>query len=228
MSTLFLIRHGQASFGSDNYDRLSPLGIAQANHLRDHLNENAIELHRVCSGQLQRQRRTAEILAGHSSPNIVITPAFDEYDAHSLMQHYAQTTGEPLLSLQGSSERLEPRQFGEHLERVSRAWVHEQIAAPHLESWKSFRDRVGRGIDEITSTTPRSHNIAVATSAGVIGAAMGHLLGLEDVAALQLSYVVLNSAVTRIEFDGNRRTLVSFNSTAHLERADRRALLTYL
>ena len=75
---------------------------------------------------------------------------------------------------------------------------------------------------------PNGARSAWISLAGVIGAAMGHLLGLEDVAALQLSYVVLNSAVTRIEFDGNRRTLVSFNSTAHLERADRRALLTYL
>jgi broad specificity phosphatase PhoE len=228
MSTLFLVRHGQASFGSDNYDRLSPLGVAQANHLRDHFNENAIELHGIRSGQLQRQRSTAEILAGSSARNIVVTPAFDEYDAHRLMQHYAQLTGEPLLSLQGAAEPLDPRQFRQHLERVSRAWVQEQVAAPNLESWQTFRARVGRGIDEITSTTPRSHNVAVATSAGVIGAAMGHMLGLDDLAALQLSYVVLNSAVTRIEFDGSRRTLVSFNSTAHLERAGRRELLTYL
>jgi broad specificity phosphatase PhoE len=106
--------------------------------------------------------------------------------------------------------------------------VQEKVSAPDLESWKAFRTRVGRGIDDITTTTPRSQNVAVATSAGVIGAAVAHVLGLEDLAALQLSYVVLNSAVTRIEFDGNRRTLASFNSTAHLERADRRELLTYL
>lgn len=228
MSTLFLVRHGQASYGSDNYDQLSPLGVVQANHLRDHFTENAIELHGICSGRLQRQRSTAEILAGSSLRNIVVTPAFDEYDAHRLMQQHAQLTGEPLLSLQGTSERLEPRQFRQHLERVSRAWVQEQVSAPDLESWQAFRLRVGRGIDEITDAAPRSQNIAVATSAGVIGAAIGHVLGLNDLAALQLSYVVLNSAVTRIEFDGSRRTLVSFNSTAHLERAGRRELLTYL
>ena len=93
---------------------------------------------------------------------------------------------------------------------------------------KFYRKLKKRGIDDITTLTPRSQNVAVATSAGVIGAAIAHVLGLEDLAALQLSYVVLNSAVTRVEFDGNRRTLASFNSTAHLERAGRRELLTYL
>jgi len=230
MSTLFLVRHGQASFGSDNYDRLSPLGIQQANHLRDHFSENAVELHGICSGRLQRQRSTAEILAGAAQQPVAvaISAAFDEYDAHSLMHRYAQMTGEPVQSLQGTTGRLDPRGFQQHLEKVSRAWAQEQVSAPNLESWKAFRARVGRGIDDITTLTPRSQNVAVATSAGVIGAAIAHVLGLEDLAALQLSYVVLNSAVTRIEFDGNRRTLASFNSTAHLERADRRELLTYL
>lgn len=228
MSTLFLVRHGQASFGTDNYDRLSPLGIEQAKHLQQHFVENAVELHGICSGRLQRQRSTAAILASASQRPIAISPAFDEYDAHRLMQHYAHVTGEPLQSLQGTSRSLEPRRFRQHLERVSRAWIEDQISAPDVESWKAFRARVARGIDEITATTPRSQNIAVATSAGVIGAAIGHVLGLEDLAALQLSYVVLNSAVTRIEFDGSRRTLLSFNSTAHLERTDRRELLTYL
>ena len=30
MASLYLIRHGQASFGSDHYDQLSPLGQRQA------------------------------------------------------------------------------------------------------------------------------------------------------------------------------------------------------
>lgn len=228
MSTLFLVRHGQASFGSDNYDRLSALGVQQASYLRDHLNQNAVELHAILSGRLQRQRGTAEILASTTGIPIAISPAFDEYDAHTLMQHHARLTGEPLLSLQGSTGRADPRAFQQHLERVSRAWVAGQIKAQDLESWTAFRARVAAGIDELIATTPRGQNIAVATSAGVIGAALGHVLGIDDLAALQLSYVVMNSALTRIEFDGRRRSLVAFNSTAHLERPERRALLTYI
>ncbi|NDB25614.1 MAG: histidine phosphatase family protein, partial [Gammaproteobacteria bacterium] len=36
MSTIHLIRHGQASFGAADYDRLSSLGEQQVEHLRDH------------------------------------------------------------------------------------------------------------------------------------------------------------------------------------------------
>lgn len=228
MSTLFLVRHGQASFGSDDYDRLSPIGVQQATHLRDHLNENSVELHAIRSGRLQRQRRTAEILASAAGVPITVSPAFDEYDAHALMQHHARITGEPLQSLQGMAGRADPRAFQQHLERVSRAWVEGRLAADELEPWSAFRARVAAGIDELIATTARGQNVAVATSAGVIGAALGHVLGVDDLAALQLSYVVMNSAVTRIEFDGRRRSLLAFNSTAHLERPERRALLTYL
>ena len=37
VSTLYLIRHGQASFGTAHYDRLSALGREQVTHLREHL-----------------------------------------------------------------------------------------------------------------------------------------------------------------------------------------------
>ena len=36
MSSLALVRHGQASLFADDYDILSPLGEAQARHLGDH------------------------------------------------------------------------------------------------------------------------------------------------------------------------------------------------
>jgi len=37
MSEIFFVRHGQASFGSDDYDRLSPLGVRQAKILARYL-----------------------------------------------------------------------------------------------------------------------------------------------------------------------------------------------
>ena len=37
VGSIYLIRHGQASFGADDYDVLSPTGIRQAEILGDHL-----------------------------------------------------------------------------------------------------------------------------------------------------------------------------------------------
>ncbi|EPM78754.1 hypothetical protein A249_34210, partial [Pseudomonas syringae pv. actinidiae ICMP 18804] len=37
MGSIYLIRHGQASFGADDYDVLSPVGIRQSRVLGAHL-----------------------------------------------------------------------------------------------------------------------------------------------------------------------------------------------
>jgi len=44
MNEIYFIRHGQASFGEENYDRLSDLGVKQAKHLARHLAK-------ICGGQ---------------------------------------------------------------------------------------------------------------------------------------------------------------------------------
>lgn len=59
MGNIYLIRHGQASFGADDYDVLSPTGIRQAESLGKHLAALDLSFVRCLSGSLQRQRHTA-------------------------------------------------------------------------------------------------------------------------------------------------------------------------
>ncbi|MEY2625185.1 MAG: hypothetical protein RL412_960 [Pseudomonadota bacterium] len=74
----------------------------------------------------------------------------------------------------------------------------------------------------------RSKDVAICTSAGTIGAAVGHVLGLDDDASLRLSWTVFNSSITRIRFDGTRCSLEVFNAVPHLEaQADPRGLITF-
>ena len=61
IASIFLIRHGQASFGSADYDQLSQLGCCQAQVLSDYFSDIGIRLDAVYSGTLKRQRQTAEI-----------------------------------------------------------------------------------------------------------------------------------------------------------------------
>jgi len=67
MTTIYLIRHGQASVGTDNYDVLSKTGEAQANVLGQHLANTHIEFDAVYSGALKRQIDTATIATGACS-----------------------------------------------------------------------------------------------------------------------------------------------------------------
>ncbi len=60
MSDIYMIRHGQASFSSENYDRLSTLGCLQSEILGESLSHMGIFFDAIYSGSLERQRHTAE------------------------------------------------------------------------------------------------------------------------------------------------------------------------
>ena len=74
MTTIYLIRHGQASVGTDNYDVLSKTGEAQANVLGQHLVSARIEFDAVYSGALKRQIDTATIATEGSGVPVQVRP----------------------------------------------------------------------------------------------------------------------------------------------------------
>ena len=76
MASLYVIRHGQASFGSDNYDQLSPLGQRQADVSGRYFADIGLQFAQAVSGDLSRQRETGQrILAAQpSAPELRIDP----------------------------------------------------------------------------------------------------------------------------------------------------------
>ena len=226
MSTLYLVRHGQASFGTADYDRLSETGIRQVELLRDHLQALDDLPHAVYSGSLKRQRHTARILAGGDETAVATLPAFDEYHAGALIRAHAAQTGASLPD-PAAGERPDPRAFQRRLEQVGALWAAGELHSPGIESWLDFSGRVADGLAALMAQEGRSRRVIVSTSAGVIGAAVGSLLGLAPREAIKLSWSVHNSSVTRIQYDGARTSLLSFNASPHLEHPDRRAMLTY-
>lgn len=60
MGTLYLVRHGQASFGADDYDVLSPLGHQQALRLGEYFAAKGMVFDAALTGTLQRQISTYE------------------------------------------------------------------------------------------------------------------------------------------------------------------------
>lgn len=226
MSTLYLVRHGQASFGKPDYDLLSPLGERQVGWLRDHLHGVAEAPHALYSGALRRQRDTARILAGPTGAPVVELPGLNEYSAGSLIRAHAAATGASLPE-PGSDVAIDPRAFQRRLEEVGLLWAEGRLDAPDVESWQDFSDRVAGSIAEVMAREGRARRVVISTSAGVIGAAVGHLLGLPPREAVKLSWSVHNSSVTRIQYDGSRTSLLSFNAVPHLEHPERRAMVTY-
>jgi broad specificity phosphatase PhoE len=88
MGTLYLVRHGQASFGADDYDNLSPLGHQQSQRLGDYFRERGLQFEAVLMGSLKRHRQTFEgIQAGLQAPNLspLVWPGLNEYDSHAVI-----------------------------------------------------------------------------------------------------------------------------------------------
>ncbi|MEC8007904.1 MAG: phosphoglycerate mutase family protein, partial [Pseudomonadota bacterium] len=80
MANLLIIRHGQASFGADNYDQLSPLGQRQADLTGEFLRQMGTRLSAAYSGDLSRQRETGRRVLDQleDAPDLVIDPRFNE------------------------------------------------------------------------------------------------------------------------------------------------------
>jgi broad specificity phosphatase PhoE len=217
------MRHGQASFGTSHYDRLSPDGCAQAKAAGRFVLEQGRHFDLLCVGPRERHRDTADLLLdawGHA-PARQAEPALDEFaDSSSLMLERAPAAhvtagGEPAL---GPRPRVQLQQL---LERIG-AWADGELALRDGPTFREFRARVGRWArerlrqdEEAASAGHARHTLAV-TSAGVIAATVCELMDLPDSLFLPLVSQVRNASFTEFAMWRYRPVMVSFNGTAHL------------
>jgi len=236
MSEIYFIRHGQASFGTSDYDRLSPIGIRQAGIVADHLAGLKITFHAVYSGRMKRQRDTARPLIRRYEgllPNgseLGILPAFDEYDSRALLVARTRiskapdplTTGE-VLAL-GQDRRAFQAYFSETVSR----WIEGRYDGQEgIETWPSFCDRVREGVERLKSRHGSGSRVAVFTSGGPISVVMQMALGLSHDKTLELSWQIMNASLTCIKYNRSRLSLSVFNNTTPLLLAGDPELLTY-
>jgi broad specificity phosphatase PhoE len=231
MSTLYLVRHGQASFGSDDYDRLSPTGEAQVRELGRYFSGLGEHIDHIYSGSLRRQRQTAEIVAaelGASAPPIGIEPAFDEYDSDVILQTFAKSLSPAELATAGWPElRHDRKKFQFFLERAARAWVEAQIQAEEMTPWHGFHGRISKALEHLMRSHGRSKTLLISTSGGVIGTVVAHVLGLSNHLGIELNWAVHNASITRLFYSSEKVSLSMFNALPHLDRAEWRHLITY-
>jgi broad specificity phosphatase PhoE len=233
MSSLVLVRHGQASFLADDYDQLSEVGRAQARLLGECWVRRGLAFDEVYTGPRTRQRQTAELVggaylrAGAPWPEPVVLPDLDEYDLHGLMSRLAPELARQdpafaeLLARfeQGGDDPSRVRHFQQAFEVLTGHWV----AAPSLtglETWPAFRERVRRCLRQLLEQPGRGRRLAAFTSGGFIGAAVRQALAAPDRMALELSWRVRNGSLNEFVFAPGRLTLDGFNAVPHLEDAE--------
>ena len=233
MSTLFFIRHGQASFGSSNYDRLSERGYEQARVLAEYL-ASGRPFDRIYTGTLQRQTETARALTdlyrdkGIALPELHRSEAFNEYESEAVCRTLIPrlVKEDPGLKPLVAAMFEDNSAFQTLFETVIRRWVTGVYRTPGIESWDLFKARVNAALDGILAEGGRGRRVGVFTSGGPISVVVQRALELSDAACLQVSWQVVNASVTRFKCTPDRIMLATFNEHAYLEQPDDN-LVTY-
>lgn len=205
MAELLIIRHGQASFGADNYDQLSELGQAQSRAVGAHLRQTGWVPDRLVTGTLDRQRQTLAAM-GFTAPHDEHA-GFNEYDFHNLLHtRFGGHAPHDVMTDRKTHFRT--------LRETILEWQSGGIAGAK-ETWSAFTKRVQDARDFATAKGPK--RVLVVSSGGVIGQLTASTLRAPDVMMMDLNLQVKNSSVTRFVFSPGRIMLTEFNATPHFD-----------
>ncbi|MGC2967508.1 histidine phosphatase family protein [Paraburkholderia aspalathi] len=223
MAELYFVRHGQASFGADNYDELSPSGRTQSSWLGEYFAQANLRFDRVVIGTMQRHRQTADaILAAMGGPPIELAQdaGLNEYDFEAL---FAAVGDEGLPSaLSATSSK---KDFYKGLRHVLQLWADDRLPGAVPETWQQFQTRVQRARSDIQRAGGK--RVLVVSSGGPIAVTAQQVLQAPAASAIALNLQIRNSSVCQYVFNDDAMSLVSFNSVPHLEHAERREFVTY-
>jgi broad specificity phosphatase PhoE len=230
MGILYIVRHGQASFLEENYDKLSALGDTQAQLLGEYWAARQIIFDRVCVGPCERQKDTAKRVgavyhhAGLNFPEPLILPEFDEYQGEAVLR-----ASLPLLlerdprirdlhaAFQSATTTAGKRSsFQKLFEAIVSDWVRGVLPLKGVETWPEFCARVNSGLAHFLSAGTHGERVAIFTSGGPIAVATQRALHLSPESTLQLTWMSRNSSWSEFLYSAGRFTLSSFNIHGHI------------
>ncbi len=233
MGSLYLVRHGQASFGAEDYDQLSALGERQCEALGRHWQARGQRFDAVLIGTLRRHRQSFDaIVRGYHAaaatsssestqwPDAAVRPGLDEYDPVALVR--AVYSG-PL-----SEERTDEskRQHFRLLREGLLAWMAGRSQPVGMPSHATFAAGVTSALDQVRAEHV-GHQVLVVSSGGPISHAVGHVLQAPAETIVELNLRIRNSSLTEFTFSGRRHSLVTFNTLPHLDSPERAGWVTF-
>lgn len=220
MPTLYLIRHGQASFGADDYDKLSEIGHEQAFVLGQWFAREGITPDLVAHGSLRRQKET---LAGiQKGMGLSMTPeqhdGLDEYDFGNLLKAKYAAGGEP------DGMMTDHKSHFRTLRTTVAEWQRDEIPNPP-ETWTQFTARVDTACRALMRDGVET--VFAVSSGGAICQAISALLETPGVHQTKMQLQMKNTAVNRFVFTPRATYFHGFNETPHITAANADRLLTY-
>ena len=231
MGTLYLIRHGQASYGEADYDKLSERGQVQARAVGRWLAGRKLDA--LYSGPLRRQVQTAELAIEEAAGAGAALPArhtlleLAEYPAFEMLQHLVPRLVQEDPKFEQLKTAPTPRLLDEAFHTILAKWASDEWWVDGVERVSAFVARVREGLTRVLASAGSGAKIACVTSAGPIGVAVGLTFGIPEARMVRTSIVIRNASVTELRFrtqDFARHaawkpeqvSLVTFNVTGHL------------
>lgn len=233
MSELFLIRHAQASFGSDNYDQLSELGHQQSQWLGEYLAKREIHFDQVMLGDMVRHRETLDGLRlglkehgnfselSHCIDQATVLPALNEFDFKAIANAFIAQHPEELP--EGQPTKSEYYQL---FKKALYQWQNATLKGDLPESFKEFSQRIQDFLKTLQSESS-DRKVLVVTSGGAIGKCVSEILQTPDASMIELNLQIRNSSITHCFFNQDKIRLHSFNEVPHLESRELRQYITY-
>lgn len=235
MGTLYLVRHGQASFGADDYDHLSELGWRQSRRLGEWLAQTVADgdapFDAVLTGTLRRHAQTwqgmvegaggasgASGALGHLTP--LALPGLNEYDSAAVI---AAIHPQPLPPPDT------PELYRHHF-RLLRdglaAWMQGRTAPQGMPSHADFVRGVCDALDHVRQQH-HGQRVLLVSSGGPIATAVAEVLQAPAATAIELNLRIRNTALTEFAFTPKRHMLLTFNTLPHLAGAPWREAISY-
>ena len=218
MSLVLLVRHGQASWGQADYDRLSEVGVRQSKTLGADLASRGVEPTLVVRGSMRRHRETAEaVVAGAGwSVDVGEDAGWDEFD------HLSTLDGSlPFGHVEGESDAERVRRFNAAIDR----WASGRHDGEYAETFPAFRARVEAAAARVVEGLGPRETAVVLTSGGPVGWTAARLIGGGVTVWPALSRVMVNTSVTKMLVGSSGTSLVTFNDHSHLDATP--DLITY-
>jgi broad specificity phosphatase PhoE len=228
MTVLYLVRHGQASFGADDYDKLSQDGWQQARWLGEYFAARGLRFARATRGSLRRHDETLqgieEGFAAHAGQPLLqapalVLPGLNEYDTRPVLRAKLGDIDEKALS-------QDRKAYFRLLREALIGWAKGELLPTGEQSYGVFRGQLMAAFDQACSA-PTDLPVLVVSSGGPISNIVGSLLQVPLEITIDLNLQTRNASFSEIAFSAQGRRLMSFNNIPHLDTAARAAFVTY-
>ena len=217
MSNLYLVRHGQASFGAEDYDNLSELGHKQAVRLGEYFKQKDLKFDAVLTGTLRRHVQTWAGIAegaglaqdGGFAQEPLQWPGLNEYDSHAVIA---------AIHPYKLDKPDTPEMYRHHFRLLKDGltqWMNGVVSPKGMPTYDEFQHGVVSALEHVRKN--HTGNVLIVSSGGPISTAVGHILGTTPEKTIELNLRIRNCSITEFAYTPKRHMLVTYNTLPHLE-----------